>query len=400
MAFVCTLLLSFLFIHPDFARYSFSDGGPFYFQTSLSAAGFVGQGLTKVRYWYRQVALSQSTGSDRPPLSVIAYYSGNAVDIDKYDIEKLTHIIYSFALLKGNRVHVSPAAGVILKKLVSLKKRNPRLKVLLAFGGWGGCKPCSELFAVAEHRKAFAGSVSQVLQQYQLDGIDIDWEYPAIQGPVGHPFAPSDKQHFTELIKTVRAELGNTKEISLATGAFTEYLQQSLDWQAVAPLVNRLHLMTYDLVNRNSVITGHHAALYSTRRQKESTDNAVRYLDSLGIPRNKIVIGVACYSRVFAQADSTNNGLYQPCKFQGFVVYKAYPKVFSTYQCFWDDEAKAFFCYNAQKKLFATFDDKRSVQLKTKYAIDKKLNGIMFWELRQDVVNDGLLDVIHETIHK
>lgn len=347
-----------------------------------------------------QPVMGQSSGADRPSLSVIAYYSGNATDIDKYDIKKLTHIIYSFALLKGNQLHVSPAAGAILKKLVSLKKKNPQLKVLLAFGGWGGCKPCSELFAADTHRKAFAQSVSQVLKQYQLDGIDIDWEYPAIQGPIGHPFDPSDKRHFTELIKAVRAELGNTKEISLATGAFTEYLQQSLDWQAVAPLVNRLHLMTYDLVNRNSPVTGHHAALYSTSRQKESADNAVRYLDSLGIPRNKIVIGVACYARVFGQADSVNNGLYQPCQFQKFTVYKAFPKAFSGYQCFWDDEAKAPFCYNAAKKLFATFDDKRSVRLKTQYAINKGLNGIMFWELRQDVTSNGLLHTIDSTIRQ
>ena len=46
---------------------------------------------------------------------VIAYYSGNAREIDKYETEKLTHIIYSFALLRGNRLHVSSAAGSILK---------------------------------------------------------------------------------------------------------------------------------------------------------------------------------------------------------------------------------------------------------------------------------------------
>jgi imidazoleglycerol phosphate dehydratase HisB len=47
--------------------------------------------------------------------SIIAYYSGNVTDIDRYNIESLTHIIYSFALLKNNRLHVSAAAGSILK---------------------------------------------------------------------------------------------------------------------------------------------------------------------------------------------------------------------------------------------------------------------------------------------
>lgn len=337
------------------------------------------------------------------PLAVIGYYSGNAGEIDQYAVDKLTHIIYSFALLKGNRLHVSAQTGSILRKLVSLKKRNPALKVSLAFGGWGGCRPCSGLFADAANRKAFAQSVLQVLQQYRLDGIDLDWEYPAIQGPEGHPFSPADKQTFTALIKALRTTLGNTKEISVAAGAFTAFLQQSLEWKDLAPLVNRLHLMTYDLVNRNSTVTGHHAGLYSTSRQIESTDNAIRFLDSLGIPRSKLVIGAAFYARVYGEVDSVNQGLYRPCKFQHFVAYKAYPQVFSEangYRCFWDEDAKAPYCYNAQKKLFATFDDIRSVRLKTQYAMDKRLRGIMFWELRQDDKRNGLLDAIYETIHK
>src|SRR5581483_3655996 len=77
------------------------------------------------------------------PLAVIAYYSGNGTDIDRYDVHKLTHIIYCFASLKGNRLYVSTAAGNIISKLVLLKRKNPLLKVSLAFGGWGGCSACS-----------------------------------------------------------------------------------------------------------------------------------------------------------------------------------------------------------------------------------------------------------------
>jgi chitinase len=35
--------------------------------------------------------------------------------------------------------------------------------------------------------------------------------------------------------------------------------------------------------------------------------------------------------------------------------------------------------------------------LKTKYAIEKGLGGIMFWELTEDVYNNGLLEVIDES---
>jgi chitinase len=289
-----------------------------------------------------------------------------------------------------------------LKKLVSLKKKNPQLKVALAFGGWGGCKTCSNIFSVAANRKAFAQSVLYILQQYQLDGIDIDWEYPAIdEGPVGHPYSPADKQTFTELIKALRTTLGNRYELSFAAGVFPKYLYHSVEWQKVMPLVNRVHLMSYDMVNRNSPFTGHHAALYSTSFQPVSIDNTIRFFDSLRIDRNKVVIGAAFYARTYKVADTNNNGLYRPAVFDGFAVYKSFKQRFSTangFTCYWDETAKAPYCFNVAQKLYATFDDERSVTLKAKYAIDKKLNGLLLWELRQDDSGQRLYKAIADAL--
>jgi chitinase len=340
--------------------------------------------------------------TSRPRFSVIAYYSGNGTDIDRYNVQSLTHIIYSFSLLNNNRLHVSAAAGRILKKLVSLKKKNPILKVALAFGGWGGCRTCSNLFAVPANRTVFAQSVLAILQRYQLDGIDIDWEYPAIdEGPAGHAYSPSDKQTFTELLKAVRGALGNRYELSFAAGVFPKYLYNSIEWKKVMPLVDRVHLMSYDMVNRKSAFTGHHTALYSTPFQSVSIDNTIRFLDSLRIARDKVVIGAALYARTYSVADTSNHGLYRPAVFEGFAVYKSYHQRFAAsngFTGYWDDIAKVPYCFNAVKKVFATFDDERSVTLKTKYAIAKDLNGLLIWELRQDDGQQRLLHAITTTL--
>jgi chitinase len=343
------------------------------------------------------------TATAGPPFSVIAYYSGNATDIDRYQVKSLTHIIYSFALLRANRLHVPAATGNILKKLVSLKKKNPKLKVSLAFGGWGGCKTCSNVFADAAGRTAFAQSVLAVLQQYRLDGIDIDWEFPTLESLPGHAYAPADKQHFTELIKAVRLALGSRYELSFAAGVFPEYLYNSVEWKKVMPLVNRVHLMSYDMVNRKSAFTGHHAALYSTSFQKISIDNTIRFLDSLHIDRSKVVIGAAFYARMYKVADTSDHGLYRPAVFDGFAVYKSYPQRFSTakgFTCYWDDAAKVPYCFNAAQKLFVTFDDERSVTCKARYAVEKGLNGVLVWELRQDDGPQHLLKAISAALEK
>ena len=155
--------------------------------------------------------------------------------------------------------------------------------------------------------------------------------------------------------------------------------------------------MTYDLVNGYAQSTGHHTPLYSTPQQVESTDHAVRWLDSAGVPLSKIAIGMAFYARVFQGADSINNGLYRPCHFLRGVSYKDQAAFFSPdsgWVYHWDPVAQAPYMYNARQQLFASFDDSVSIRLKTEYALHKHLGGVMFWQLTEDRFNGGLLDTI------
>jgi len=339
-----------------------------------------------------------------PKISVIGYYDGDANRIDKYPIEKLTHIIFSFCHLKGNKLWVNNKKDTAtIQKLVSLKKRNPGLKVILSLGGWGGCETCSPVFSTEQGRNEFARSVKEINNYFKTDGIDLDWEYPAIAGFEGHPYIPEDKHNFTLLVQALRKQLGPKHEISFAAGGFTEFLQKSIEWDEVVKSVDKINLMTYDLVNGNSKLTGHHTPLYSTPQQIESTDNAVRYLDSIGVPKNKLIIGAAIYGRIFTIEQDANNGLYQKGKFTGGISFSKLNKDSLTNEGFtyyWDDVAKAPYMYAPAKKQVLTFDDEKSMAFKTQYAVDKQLGGIMFWQLADDKITGGLLDVIDETVKK
>src|SRR4051812_21071083 len=126
-------------------------------------------------------------------LAVMAYYSGSDVSkVDSFEAEKLTHIIFSFCHLKGNRLNVDDAGDTaMILKLVYLKQKNPRLKVLLSLGGWGGCAGCSDAFATKAGRREFAASVKELSGYFGSDGVDLDWEYPTIEGYPGHKFQPA-----------------------------------------------------------------------------------------------------------------------------------------------------------------------------------------------------------------
>ncbi|MEO8116524.1 MAG: glycosyl hydrolase family 18 protein, partial [Bacteroidota bacterium] len=261
-------------------------------------------------------------------LSVIGYYAGNAEKVGDFPIEYLTHIIYSFCHLKNGLLHVdNKNDSATIQAIVALKKRNPSLKVILSMGGWGGCAPCSEVFSTEKGRDSFSKSTKSLLEYFKADGIDLDWEYPTISGFPGHLFQPGDKENFTQLVQSLRNTLGNKYEISFAAGGFTNYLDSSVEWGKIAPLVDKVNLMTYDLVNGFSTVTGHHTPLYSTPGQIESTDHAVQYLESIGFPKNKLVIGAAFYARVFDVFKNENNGLYMPGKFNHGISYKGFDTV-------------------------------------------------------------------------
>jgi chitinase len=344
--------------------------------------------------------VSNPPAASKPSMAVIAYYAGDANGFRQYPTQQLTHIIYSFLHLNGTAFAFdTPKDQSTVAALVALKAQNPQLKVMLSLGGWGGCETCSQVFATAQGRTEFATSVKQVLIATHTDGIDLDWEYPAVAGPPGHRFTPEDRHNFTLLVQVLRATLGNDYEISFAAGGFPDYLQHAVEWAAVMPLVNRVNLMSYDLVNGYSTITGHHTPLYATPRQGLSIDSGVRFLDSVGVAPSKIVIGAAFYARVFSGVQPRNQGLYQAGKFKQTFNYKEFADSLSTargFVTYWDDVAQAPYAYSARRQEFASFDNKKSIQLKTRYARAKRLGGIMFWELTGDTPQHGLLESLYQ----
>ncbi|MBS1680478.1 MAG: glycoside hydrolase [Bacteroidetes bacterium] len=331
-------------------------------------------------------------------MNIIGYYAGNEKGVDQIPANKLSHIIYSFCHLKGNRLTVdSKEDSATIKKLVALKTQNPKIKINVSLGGWGGCAPCSEVFSSNNGRVEFSKSVKEICNYFHADGIDLDWEYPAIEGYPGHTYTKEDRNNFTLLIQALRQELGKDLEISFAAGGFKKFLEESVDWANVTPLIDRINLMTYDLVNGYSTVTGHHTPLYSSDQTTESTDFAVHYLINQDVPGKKIVIGAAFYARVWENVPNVNHGLYQSGKFKTGIDYKKFEKEFlkeNGFEYFWDDKTQSPYYFNSAKRLFATFDDKKSIALKTTYVMEQGLQGIMFWELTLDKTQAGLLDEI------
>lgn len=336
-------------------------------------------------------------------VAVIGYFSGRTTALDSFPIQKLTHLIFSFCHLNGNKLWVNNARDTLqIQKMVFFKKQYPALKVILSMGGWGGCKDCSTVFATDSGRKDFAKSTKELLKYFDADGIDLDWEYPAIAGYPDHVYSGADKQNFTLLITQLRRKLGKKYEISFAAGGFDLFIDSSIEWRKVMSIADKVNVMSYDLVHGFSKVSGHHTPLYSTSKQKQSVDNAVNRLIAAGVPPGKIIIGGAFYARMFQVSDTMSNGLYDSASFYRGISYARLYDTVSTangFHQYWDPVANAPYAFNTERKMLVTYDDSLSMARKTEYVIKKHLGGIMFWQLGDDRFSNGLLDVIYGKLH-
>jgi len=347
---------------------------------------------------------------------------------EEVPVEKLTHIIYSFTnVIEGEMKFRNPeAAGPKLEALVKQKERNPNLKVMIACGGWGA-DGFSDMALTEESRLKFIKSAAEFITRYQLDGMDMDWEYPGISG-AGTMAREEDTQNFTALMKGLREMLDNfdsPKLLTFASAGWKRYYDH-IEVNEVMKYADYTNVMTYDQVSGVSIYTGHHTPLGEVQSEDIAGTPFQDYLDTLyqkgrnmdphprsaqkivdflikeGVEPGQIVIGSAFYGRVWKGVPPENNGLYQLSGgiHIGWMAYHQIRKMYepdANFHRYWDDIAKAPFMYNAEDSLMVSYDDTVSVAQKTKYTIEKGLGGIMFWELGNDTKEEGsLLDAIYQ----
>ena len=344
------------------------------------------------------IFISCTNNSDIKP-QVIAYYAGDEKSIDEFNLDGVDQIIYSFLHLKGNKLAVdNEVDSLTLLNVVNQKKKYPKLKVLVSLGGWGGCKTCSDAFSTEEGRVEFAISTANIIESFKADGIDLDWEYPGISGFPGHNYKPEDRENFTDLVVQLRKYMKEGDILSFAAGASTRFFENSVEWDKVMPLVDNVNLMTYDFYGSGSSKTGHHTALSSNEYQDRSAESSIEALINLGVNPKQIFIGGAFYIKTFKNVENINNGLNQNAEWNRTYNQMDFEDLRSNFNFYWDSLANAPYAYDSINKIFATFDDHKSIKLKSQYALENNLGGIMFWQLMNDKKQNGLLKTMVDEI--
>jgi chitinase len=274
----------------------------------------------------------------------------------------VTHINYAFGKVNSTFNGIEVSNPPRLKAITALKAQKPELKVMLSVGGWtaGGF---SEMAATSAGRRGFAESALAACQEFNLDGIDMDWEYPSTS-MAGISSSPDDVKNFTTLIEELRKTLGSKLLLTAATAAKGEYY----DFRALDPLMDFINVMVYDS-GRPPV---HHSAVYPSEISgRWSCQTAIEAHVAQGMSQEKLVLGIPFYGH------GDGNVL------SDFIDYKDIVNL-KDFDYRWDDTAKAAWLADKAGRMVCAFDDTHSIEEKCRFIREKGLLGGMYWEYSTD----------------
>ncbi len=280
------------------------------------------------------------------------------------------------------------------------KAHENGVKVFISIGGWTMSENFSAIAESAEKRQRFAQSCVDLVLNYWIDGIDIDWEYPGNKAQNGKA---ADKENFTLLLREVRhafddlqMKLGKRLWLTADFGAGATH-QAQIEWEQVVPLLDQINVMTYDFYGSRPSRTNHHSPLYAPRKGMDGydLDSTIRHLmNEHQVPASKINIGLAFFGRSLktkGKADihtvtyrSTDTKTFPDGN--GAPAYYNIVKKQSMFHYRWDEYAETPYLKGKKLKTFVTFDDERSIKKKAQYILDNGLAGAIVWDIMSDCI--------------
>ena len=290
---------------------------------------------------------------------VIGYLQGRNVDTTAIPFHRLTHINFSFAIPAKNGGGLDALRN--WENLIGLVKKAHRnnVKVFISIGGWSiGDAPGDDsrfhrLAASQEERNLFVANVMELVRRYNLDGVDVDWEYPDIEN--------RSAEDNVLLMKQLGDSL-HAKNKKL-TAAVVHYGNQGDGTKnEIFGIVDWLNLMTYD--DDHGLPIPH-----SPYRLVEKSVNY--WVKQRGLPPQKAVLGLPFYGKPRGK----------------LTHYK--------------DLVNAGADPNGDTYDSVYYNGINTIKMKTQFAQKEKLAGVMIWEISQDTNdNRSLLKAINETIGK
>ncbi|CAG8612455.1 9864_t:CDS:2, partial [Racocetra persica] len=368
-----------------------------------------------------------STDNSKVIAVYYSYWKRSSLAENNLPWTKITHVNFAFAIVDDQFNPVLDVQSQTVLTTLVIYAHVAKVKVLLSVGGWTGSRYFSTLSSTAASRTKFINATVSMINQFNLDGVDIDWEYPGKQGMICNVVNQNDDaNNFLALLTELRAALGNDKLLTLAvpTSPFNGPNGTISDVSSFAKLVDWVNIMAYDVSVSDKYteswaqFTGPNAPfdIPNTTTNRISFKSSISNWVNAGMPSSKIVMGVEFMGRaqtalepmstsqyvkrdpVVPQGDQFDQMSADPCSgadssYSGIWTWRNLRQQ-SLLDCtlqsssLWtrnfDNVTQTPWLYNPNTNIYISYDDPQSLYVKAKYTKQQGLKGIAVWEIAND----------------
>lgn len=328
-------------------------------------------------------------------------HSCGTMEPGEIPVQMLTHLVISFGYISQD-YKVTNMDGIspnMYKIVGDLKQRNPKLKIMIALGGWTFNDPGTwqsvfpTMVSNKANRKTFIDNLLGFLSEYGYDGVDFDWEYPGADDRGG---SDADGVNYAQLLKELRAAItasGRDYLVTFTSPTSYWYLRH-FDLKAMADNADWINLMAYDIhgVWDSSNPVGNHVLAHTNLTD---IDLALDLFWRVDVDPSSIVLGLGFYGRTFKLNDAScwkpgcdfsSAGSKGPCTAtEGILSYKEISQIRKNAggTAYLDKEAAVrYMVYDDDS--WVSFDDETTFKLKIDYANKMGLSGLMIWAIDLD----------------
>jgi chitinase len=296
-----------------------------------------------------------------PFLRVGYYPDWTETAITALPIAGFTHLCHAFALVSTKTGVSSPKDA---KNFCTVCKKRNVVPIL----SLGGAESGSAFATLTRTKKnETVATIANVIRANGYQGLDIDWEAPA---------NAEEGQLLTAFVQAIRTAMGAKFLLTMAVPA-SNWSGQWFESQALLPLINQLHVMTYDNAGEWSKTADHNAPFAFFQ------SGLTYWTLEKHWPKEKLLLGLPCYGRGFAVRE-------WGAKVAGKAnhPYVAYNEIARLEASGWtrhmDTKAQNPYLRAPDGGELVSFDDPALITKKVQWAEKEKIKGIFFWEITLD----------------
>ena len=249
-----------------------------------------------------KTTLSTASLAERNAFGWFPDWSVGTYPVSSIDWSKLDIVDFAFAVPNAqfDLEFFQDSSTWTLSQLVQAGHAAGK-KVRLSIGGWTGSVHFSTAVSTPENRQTFANNIADIYNQFDLDGIDLDWEYPGTQGAEGNIIAPQDSANYLLFLRLLRSTLPSDAFISAATQVWPfadESGRPMKDVSEFAKVLDWVAIMNYDIWGSSSTPGPNSPLSDACGTSTQPLGNAYAAVESwtnAGFPANQLVLGTAAY---------------------------------------------------------------------------------------------------------